>query len=142
MRNRILDIQPYSGKTNYGDIAFSGRMRNEKVFQLNQIVFILHANKMYQCKIVGIELPPISNPNYTYRIELPKEFIQPELTEEERELFGEEYIEKEMQGRISRRCDYIFESIEEAKESALKQLDIQYKLNKEHVERFFKEYEK
>lgn len=142
MRNRILDIHTHKSGTDYGIITFSGTMRNEKKFELHQIIFIQHREKMYQCKIVGVELPPEEYSDYKYRIELPKDFIQPELTEEEREFFSKEHIEKEMQGRVSRKCDQIFGSIAEAKKSALKQINVQYKLNKERVDRFFKEYEK
>lgn len=119
MDKRIIDIEQYVYHGN--TIRFAGTLRNEKEFELFQDVFILHDNKMYQCKIVGKELPPKSNPEFIYKIELPKELIE--------------------ENRISRTCKNIFSSIEEAKESALSHLEMMYNLNKTNILEFFNQYE-
>jgi hypothetical protein len=118
--NRIINIEQY--RYHSGQINFAGTLRNAKKFELFQDVFILHDDKMVQCRIVGIELPPSDNPDYTYKIELPKEFI------------------KDQTLRVSKTCSTIFSSLEEAKESAMRELDSKYRLNKENIERFFNQY--
>ena len=131
MNNRVVNIETYSMGSN--SVSFAGTLRNEKKFELHQIVFIESHGKMYKCRIVGIELPPAENPEYRYLIEIPEELIK--LKE------GEFQMPGDSKDRISRTCKYIFSSIEEAKESALRQLDHMYELNKDNVLRFFKKYE-
>lgn len=129
---RIFEIETY--KINKHSIQFAGRLRNEKRFNLLQDVFIESNGAMYQCKIIGIELPPNDNPEYRYLIELPKELIR--LRE------NENYsCLNEVKDRISLTCENIFSSIDEAKESALLHLDRMYNLNKENIINFFKQYE-
>ncbi len=132
MKNRIVKIETYPIYKDY--IQFAGTLRNEKRFELNQNVFIQSHGAMYQCKIVGIELPPAENPEYKYLIELPKELIK--LRENESIICLDE-----VKDRVSKTCEHIFVSIEEAKESALLALERKYVLNKENIERFFKTYE-
>ncbi|CAB4149086.1 hypothetical protein UFOVP523_42 [uncultured Caudovirales phage] len=127
MNNRIVEIENY--KTNSNAIEFVGTLRNEKKFEMLQKVFILCDETMYQCRIIGIELTLSSNPEYIYKIELPQELI------EKRE--GESYIQYGEKDRVSKTCEDIFNTIKEAKESALKKLDLNYKLNKENITRFF-----
>jgi hypothetical protein len=119
--DRIINIETYRY---HGDtINFAGTMRNERKFEMFQDVFIMHKDMMVKCKVVGIELPPRDNPEYIYKIELPEGFI------EDREL------------RVSLICEHIFSSIDEAKESAFKMLNTNYELNKNNIEKFFKQYE-
>lgn len=129
---RIFEIETY--KINKHSIQFAGRLRNEKRFNLLQDVFIESNGAMYQCKIIGIELPPNDNPEYRYLIELPKELIR--LRENENY-----FCLNEVKDRISLTCENIFSSIDEAKESALLHLDRMYNLNKENIINFFKQYE-
>jgi hypothetical protein len=133
MKNRIVKIETYPIYKDW--IQFAGTLRNEKRFELNQNIFIQSRGAMYQCKIVGIELPPAENPEYKYLIELPKELI--ELKENESYID----IDKNSKDRISLTCENIFSTIDDAKESALEALERKYKLNKENIERFFKTYE-
>jgi hypothetical protein len=132
MIDRIVKIETY--KTYSNNIEFAGTLRNEKKFQMLQKVFILCGEAMYQCRIIGVELPPASNPEYIYKIELPQELI------EKRE--GENYIQYGEKDRVSRTCEDIFNTIEEAKESALKKLDHYYELNKGNIEKFFENHSK
>ena len=132
MSERIVKIETY--KTFSNNIEFAGTLRNEKKFQMLQKVFILCDEAMYQCRIIGVELPPASNPEYIYKIELPQELI------EKRD--GESYIQYGEKDRVSRTCEDIFSTIEEAEESAFKKLDSYYKLNKENITKFFERYSK
>lgn len=74
MRDRIVQIETYKSPSNR--IAFAGTLRNGREFELFQNVFIESGGAMYQCKVVGIELPPNDNPEYIYRIELPEDLIE------------------------------------------------------------------
>lgn len=132
MHDRVVNIETYPIGSH--SISFAGTLRNEKKFELHQNVFIESHGMMHQCKIVGIELPPAENPEFRYLIEIPKELV---------ELIDDEYYSSLgiVKDRISKTCKNIFSTVEEAKESALKELDHKYKLNKDNIERFFKRYE-
>jgi hypothetical protein len=131
MRDRIVNIETYPISS--GSIAFAGTLRNLKKFELHQKVFIESHGMMHQCKIVGISLPPSENPEYEYLIEIPERLV--ELREGE--YHGGLYNVKD---RISKTCENIFSTVEEAKESALHELEKKYKLNLDYIERFFKQY--
>jgi hypothetical protein len=132
MHDRVVNIETYP--IGSYSISFAGTLRNEKKFELHQNVFIESHGMMHQCKIVGIELPPAENPEFRYLIEIPKELV---------ELIDDEYYSSLgiVKDRISKTCKNIFSTVEEAKQSALKELDHKYKLNKDNIERFFKRYE-
>jgi hypothetical protein len=132
MHDRVVNIETYPIGSR--SISFAGTLRNEKKFELHQNVFIESHGMMHQCRIVGIELPPAENPEFRYLIEIPKELV---------ELLDGEYSSGlgMVKDRISKTCKNIFSTVEEAKQSALKELDHKYKLNKDNIERFFKRYE-
>ena len=132
MRDRVVNIETYSMGS--GSIAFAGKLTNQKKFELHQKVFIESHGMMHQCKIVGISLPPAENPEYEYLIEIPQELV---------DLRDDEYYTSldMIKDRISRTCKNIFSTVEEAKESALKELEHKYKLNKDYIDNFFKRYE-
>jgi hypothetical protein len=130
MNDKILKIRTYKNHSN--SIEFAGTLRNEKQFDLFQKVFIKSGDEMYECTIVGVELPPESNPDYIYKIKLPMELIEKRK--------DEFYIKEDEIDRISRRCDSIFSTIEEAKESAMEKINRDYELNKENIEKFFDKY--
>lgn len=119
MKNRIVNIETYPYHS--GIINFAGTLRNEKKFELFQDVFILYNGKMHRCKIVGIVLPPIDNPDYIYTVEIPKELVDKDNE------------------RVSYQCDKIFSTLEEAKRSALKANRIKYELNRDNILKFFEE---
>jgi len=52
------------------------------------------------------------------------------------------YIQYGEKDRVSRTCEDIFNTIEEAKDSALKKLDRYYELNKGNIENFFEKHSK
>lgn len=121
MKNQIVEIETY--RYSKDEVNFAGTLRNEKKFELLQKVFIKSEGKIYEGIVRGIELPPTSNPDYTYLIQIPGQLRDPE------------------KGDVSRQCDGIFSTIAEAKASALKHLEHLHSLNLENIERFFKQYE-
>jgi len=116
--------------------SYVGLLRNEKKFNLNdQVFFVVNGNEIARGEIVGVELPPEQNPEYRYKIRLPEKLIQQRL--------GDDFWkDKPDFDRITLDCEKIFNTIEEAKESAIKQLDRMYELQKEEIERYFKRFEK
>jgi hypothetical protein len=106
------------------EVQFIGRLRNEKKFNLNDNVYILSNEEIIKCKIVGIELIPAENAEYFYKIKIPNEIsLKKGLSEQD--------------NFTKMDCSFIFSSIEEAKESALKKLEIDYKLRLNQIQEFF-----
>jgi len=128
---RIVKIQTYP--THSGTVAFAGTLRNEKRFEMRERVFIQSGGTMHQCTIVGVELPPASNPEYIYKIELPKELIEKNE--------GETYVPNELKDRVSLTCEHIFRTTKEARISAVKEADMKHRLNIQAIDRFFKQFE-
>ena len=125
MNKRIQEIETYSNYSN--TITFAGTLRNQYKFEMHQVIFIKSGDKMVQCKIVGIELPPSENPDYIYKVEIPKEFVDEDKSTKS--------------NRVSLICSHIFESIEDAKKSAIKEIEMKFKLNVESINRYFEQYE-
>ena len=124
MTDRVVNIQTYS---TYSQISFYGTLRNEKRFELLQKVFVVSEGTLHECTIMGIELECGDNPNYIYKIEIPRELVERD--------------DKGDTTRISRTCGEIFSTVQEAKESALKLIDHYYELNKNNINQFFDKYE-
>lgn len=133
--NTINEIYRLSFMKNYW--SYVGLLRNEKKFNLNdQVFFVVNGNEIARGEIVGVELPPEQNPEYKYKIKLPEELIRQRMDRDEF------YKDNPNFDRVTLICDNIFNTIEEAKESAIKQLDRMYELQKEEIERYFKRFEK
>lgn len=114
--------------------SYVGLLRNEKLFNINDKVFFsINGNEIAFGRIVGVELPPADNPEYKYKIELPEELIKQRM-EFEKFYKGEE-IDK-----VTLDCELIFSTIQEAKESALKNLERMAKLQIEEIERYFSRF--
>lgn len=112
--------------------SYIGTLRNEKKFNLNDHVFFaINGNEIARGTICGVELPPEENPEYRYKIKLPEDLI--------RQRMGDDFWkEKPDFDKVTLTCDRIFNSIEEAEESAIKNLELDYKIQKENIERYFK----
>jgi hypothetical protein len=106
-------------------VTFCGHLRNEKKFELHQEVFIQWEGKLFRTKIFAIELPPVMNSSYKYKVRLPEGVVNWK---------GDDFQELI--------CDHIFSSIEEARKSAEKSLENTYEIAKENLESYFKQYEK
>ena len=118
----IYTVQFMQHKFNY-----VGCLRNEKKFSINDVVFIGQTGgKIFKGIIVGVELPPSENPEYKYKIQIPK-WICSEKGD------GTPTIANVI-------CDYIFHSIDEAKESAIKNLERMASLQREEIEQYFNKY--
>jgi hypothetical protein len=114
--------------------SYVGLLRNEKRFNINDKVFFsINGNEIAFGRIVGVELPPIDNPEYQYKIEIPEEIIRQRME------FKEFYEGKEID-KVVLDCESIFTTVQEAKESALKNLERMSQLQKEEIERYFGQF--
>ena len=113
---------------------YVGTLRNEKKFNINDDVFFaINGNEIAIGKIVGVELPPENNPSYLYKIKLPEDLIRQRQNRED--WFKDEELDK-----IELQCDKIFESIYEAKKSAVLNLERMYDLQEAEIERYFNQF--
>jgi hypothetical protein len=117
----INDILEYSYFNDYR--IYVGNLRNQRKFNLHDDVFIGWGEKIIKSKIVGVEFLPAENSEYSYKVTLPKNI----------KTWGDN-------DTVSLICDHIFNSIEEAKESRLKQLENKYNLEKKNIEQYFNKY--
>lgn len=114
--------------------SYVGLLRNEKRFNINDKVFFsINNNEIAFGRIVGVELPPGDNPEYLYKIELPEELVRQKM--ESKKFYNGEEIDK-----VTLNCDLIFSTVQEAKKSALKNLEIMEKLQREEIERYFGQF--
>ncbi len=104
---------------------YLGLLRNEKRFNIGDVVFIGYGDdSIFQTTIRGVNLSDdFEYPKFIYKIEIPKEMAIDE---------DNKYIEII--------CDTIFNSIEEAKQSRIKQAEKLYKLEVDKINQFFKQY--
>ncbi len=115
------------------EFAFVGTLRNEKVFNINDnVYFSINNHDIFQGVICGVELPPAGNPEYIYKIRIPNELIK------EKVRFDSKYPNYNLKD-LSLKCDTIFYTKEEAKKSALKNLEKKYNLQLEEIEKYFKD---
>lgn len=134
--------------------TYVGTLRNEKRFKINDRVFFSINGHDIACgRIVGIQLPPEDNPEYIYKIQLPDEVIRERLaalTDEEltpvdkynkRTDPDKFYNDKDL-GKVDVTCRYIFKSIEEAKNSAIENLEKMAMLQRKKIESYFSHFEK
>lgn len=103
--------------------SFVGTLRNEKRFNIHDIVFISNGEDMIKCRVIGVELPIAENPEYKYKLELPKDDYKKD---------GDKYR------NLS--CKNIFSSIDEAEKSARTNLKRMFDLQEEEIERYFIKY--
>jgi len=115
--------------------SYVGTLRNEKKFNLHdKVFFVVNGNELAKGEIVGVELPPVDNPDYKYKIKLPEELIRQRMD-------NDDFYKGENIDKVTLKCDSIFNTVEEAKESAIKQLDKLYKLQKEEIDIYFKQWD-
>ena len=116
------------------EYSYVGLLRNEKRFNINDKVFFsINRNEIAYGRIVGVELPPVDNPEYQYKIELPEELIRQRMNREE-------FYEGKDIDKVTLDCESIFYTIQEAKESALENLERMAKLQREQIERYFGQF--
>jgi hypothetical protein len=135
--NQITDI--YKLAYMNGSFSYVGTLRNEKCFNIHdKVYFIYEGNKISYGVICGVELPPKQNPDYIYKIQVSDWLFHNTVEEDVKEFI---YSEKEGKLKnVTLKCDKIFSTIEEAKQSAIKNLELHYKLEGELIERYFNQF--
>jgi hypothetical protein len=119
----ITDV--YKVTYQYNHDRYLGLLRNEKRFNIGDIVFVGFVDTIFKTRIYGVTLTDsLDAPEFIYKIELPREVAVD---------WDDNFIEVI--------CDRMFNTIEEAKESALKQAEKFYKLEVNKINQFFKQYE-
>lgn len=127
-------------KVNYMKDKFTyiGTLRNEKLFNINDnIFFAYNYHDIVKGKIVGVEILPDENPEYKYKIRIPEEIIK-SICSHLDSLNGDLYARTLRNIEVN--CNYIFNTTEEAKKSAIKNLHHMYKLQAEEIERYFEQF--
>jgi hypothetical protein len=108
---------------------YYGFLRNEKRFNLDDYVFIAYGNdKIFRGIVRGIELQDKLNPEIIYKIEIPRGLVY-------------DFIEETETESLRMNCDRIFNSLEDAKESRIRQINKLHRLELENAEKFFKQFE-
>lgn len=109
--------------------SYCGLLRNAKQFNINDNVFFSssrHDGEIFRGIIIGVELLPSENPEYKYKVKIPKELCKKK--------------EKGLYENII--CDSIFNDIEEAKRSAIEELESMSSIQKQEIVRYFDQFDK
>ena len=97
----INNIYKVTYQNNYD--KYFGFLRNEKKFNIRDSVFVAYGNdNIFRGIVMGVELTDSDNPEAIYKIEIPKGLIT--------DLDGNDKT------NIKCNCNYVFSSLEEAKE--------------------------
>jgi len=108
---------------------YYGFLRNENKFNIGDSVFIGYANEsIFRGIVMGVELTDDENPTAIYKIQIPNGLVY--------DFDGNE------ETSLKLTCKYIFNSLEDAKESRIKQSNKLHELELENIERFFNQFEK
>ena len=108
---------------------YYGFLRNEKTFNIGDSVFIGYGNEsIFRGIVMGVELTDNENPEAIYKIQIPNGLVY-------------DFDDNEKTS-LKLTCKYIFNSLEDAKESRIKQSNKLHKLELESIEKFFKQFEK
>lgn len=123
----IINIYKVSFQNSWD--RYYGFLRNEKKFNIGDSVFIGYANEsIFRGVVMGVELTDNENPEAIYKIQIPNGLVY--------DFDGNE------ETSLKLTCKYIFNSLEDAKESRIKQSNKLHKLELENIEKFFKQFEK
>lgn len=128
-------------KTSYmrGQFAYVGTLRNAKKFSINENIFYAYGQRIIKGVICGVELPPDENPEYRYKVMLPEEIVRESVRkhEDNPDWYSVDY---EIPKTLILTCDRVFKSIQEARESAEKNLQNLYELEKKEIESYFNQF--
>lgn len=115
--------------------SYLGFLRNGKRFNLEDTVFFaLNDGRIFRGVIVGIELPPVMNPEYLYKIRLPEELVHENLSSS-----NKEETDSNLK-HIVMNCDHIFNNVEEAESSALQANINTFELSTEKIKSYFNQF--
>lgn len=118
--NQITDI--YKLAYMNGRFSYVGTLRNEKKFNIHdKVYFSYDGQKIAYGIICGVELPPEENPDYKYKIQVSDWMFYNTVDETTQNFINSEKIGK--LENVTLKCDRIFSTIKEAKESAIKTLN-------------------
>ena len=122
---KITDIYEVNYMRN--EIAYCGTLRNAKRFNIKDDVFVAigYEGKIFRATIIGVELPPDQNPTYRYKVRIPGRILK----KDKRDVYN------------NLTCESIFNTVEEAKESAKQNLEYMYKRQGEEIERYFGQFD-
>lgn len=108
---------------------YYGFLRNEKKFNIGDSVFIGYGNEsIFRGIVMGVELTDNENPEAIYKIQIPNGLVY--------DFDGNE------QTSLKLNCNYIFNSLNDAKESRILQSIKLHKLELKSIENFFNQFEK
>lgn len=105
-----------------GGWGFGGTLRDERVFQIGDILFWCSYDTIYKVEIMGKERTIEENPQWLYKIKLPENLQEDEIK------------------TMEMRCNHLFTSLADAEKLALNQLDHLYNLQKKDIERYFNQW--
>lgn len=118
------------------DFNYVGLTRNEKKFDLHQSVWVtINGRDLFKSEIVGVELPPTDNPDYLYKVSIPKDIVLNAYKWDFNKFYKGIDLDK-----IQLTCKSIFSTLEEAKASATENLERMYDLQKNAIERYFNQF--
>lgn len=107
---------------------YFGFLRNEKKFNIDDSVFVSYGNdSIFRGIVRGIDLQDRLNPEIIYKIEIPRGLVY-------------DFIDGKDLTSLRMNCNHIFYSLEDAKESRIKQSNKLHKLELENIERFFNQF--
>lgn len=132
-----MEIKEIYKKNTYMKDGFSfiGTLRNEKQFNIRDNVFFsINNHDIARGIVVGIELPLDENPSYSYKITVPDDLIRRQMSD------TQEFYAIDENKCFTLQCDRIFRTSEEAKESALDNLERTFELQKKEIERYFNQF--
>ena len=121
--NNIYKVRFYNKYEKY-----YGFIRNEKEFNIGDNVFIGHSNdSIFRGIVRGVELTDdYDNPTRTYKVQIPNGLVY--------------NFEGNEETSLKLDCDRIFDSLEDAKQSRIMQLNKMHRLELESIEKFFKQF--
>lgn len=107
---------------------YYGFLRNEHRFSLGDNVFISYGNdNIFRGLIRGVELEDDLNPEISYKVEIPRGLVYD--------------FEGNEKTSLRLNCNHIFKSLDDAKQSRIKQINKLHRLELENAEKFFKQFE-
>ena len=122
----------------YGNWSYAGTLRNQKRFNIDDTVFFVYGeNNIAKSRIIGVELPLENNADYIYKIQLPENLIL-ENTKNRDDFYNNKNADILKANTL--KCDRIFNTIEEAKESAIKQTNWMHELQLKEIESYFSQF--
>lgn len=108
-----------------GKFTYVGTFRNEKRFNIGDDVFFSpDGHSIVRGQVVGVELPPEWNSDFLYKIRIPDGALN-------REDINNSVL----------KCDRIFRSLDEARDSAKQKANRMHELEMKEIDTYFNQFE-